>query len=409
MISRLLPFCSLLFLATASVGLFAVIKESELKLRWSFDEGVGSSASNQIGTGLDVILYPGVFWGHESNGTAKSGYALDLSNGASRGSVMHDTRLQANDDFSYMFWFKTNGIPDDYSQLLSKRQGTYSSYFVQVDPGGGTLKTLFRKYGKYYDTGPVSFAPNQWHLLTAVHDGEKIITYLDNQLVYETEQLNPIFVEEGQLGVGGTADGGSLFRGWIDDLRIYGKALSFRDVKNAWGDGAGDFGPTPDFSGVDRSPVSMPLNITFSFRDSSGTTRPTTGIDQSDIIISGGTISNFSKITDTQYSFDLNATKYPQRILVTVPAAAGRDDQNITTCRNAVYIIYGDIVTQSEDLVGWWTFDIDEANGTHAFDSSGGDHTAILKGNAIIADPGSGGKLMDGALRLDGLNSLAEV
>ena len=115
--------------------------------------------------------------------------------------------------------------PEDFAQLLSKRQGTFSSYFVQIDPNGGSLKTLFRKYGTYYDTGSIPFTPNDWHLLAASHDGEKISAYLDGKLIYETIQNDPIFVEEGSLGIGGTADGGSLFNGWIDDLRIYGKAL----------------------------------------------------------------------------------------------------------------------------------------------------------------------------------------
>ena len=268
MISRYLPVCNLLLLAMASVGLHAVTMQSELRLRWSFDEGEGSIAGNQIGTGLDVILHPGVSWGHESNGTAKSGFALDLSAGTSRGSVMHDIRLQANDHFTYMFWFKTNGMPDDFSQILSKRKETYSSYFVQFDQGGESLKTIFRKYGSYYDTGPIAFSPNQWHFLAAVHDGEMISTYLDGRLVYEIQQEDPIFIEEGQLGIGGTADGGSLFSGWVDDLRFYDKALSFKDIKISWGDGFGDFGPQPDFSGVQRATTEMPMSVNFSFRNS---------------------------------------------------------------------------------------------------------------------------------------------
>ena len=81
----------------------------------------------------------------------------------------------------------------------------------------------------------------------------------------------------------------------------------------------------------------------------------------------------------SDYSFDLNATQYPQRIRISLPAGAGRDDQNITTSGSSVFIIYGDIVTQSEDLVGWWTFDTDESNSTHAFDSSGGELPAAFK------------------------------
>ena len=43
--------------------------------------------------------------------------------------------LASDDGFTYMFWFKSNGVPNDYSLLLSKRSEIFSSYFVQVDPG----------------------------------------------------------------------------------------------------------------------------------------------------------------------------------------------------------------------------------------------------------------------------------
>jgi len=409
MISRILPVCNLLFWALVPLGLTAVTQETYLKLRWDFDEGEGSSANNQIGPSLDVILHPGATWGHESNNTAKSGYALDLSTGTSRGSVLHDSRLQASNDFSFMLWFKTDGIPNDFSKVLSKTQDTYSSYFVQIDQGGGTLKTIFRKYGSYYDTGPVAFAYNQWHFLAAVHDGETISTFLDGQPIYQLEQADPIYIDEGQLGVGGTADGGSLFRGWIDDLRFYDKALDKKDIAAAWANGNGDFGPYPDFSSVDRSPSDMPMNIVFSFRNSSGTKIPTTGIDESDIVVTGGSISDFSKLNSTDYSFSLHADQDPQRMQMTIPAAAGRDDQNITTSENSVFITYGDIVTQSEDLVGWWRFDTDESNSTHVYDASGGYLPAILKGNALIAQPPSGEALMGGALQLDGANAFVEI
>ena len=339
------------------MAVHGVTRESDLLLRWSFDEGSGSSSQNLIGTALDVILHPGATWGHESNGSAKSGFSLDLSSGTSRGSVLSDTRLQASNDFTYMFWFKSNGVPGDFSQLLSKRQGTFSSYFVQIDPGGGSLKTFFRKYGTYYDTGSIEFSPNTWHILAASHDGKKISTYLDGNLIYQTKQSDPIFVEEGDLGIGGTADGGSLFNGWIDDFRIYGKVLDHDDVQAAWANGLGDFGPSPDFSSADRSPASMPMTVNLVFRDILGNPSDVSGFDESDLSLTGATADNFTQISASSYSFELNSTKRPQRILVSIPAAAGRDDQNITTSAANMVVIYGDIVTSSEDLVGWWNFD----------------------------------------------------
>ena len=95
MIRPFLPFCKLLLVASFSVAVHAVTRESDLLLRWSFDEGSGSSSQNLIGTGLDVILHPGATWGHESNGSAKSGYSFGPELWNIRGSVLSDTRLQS--------------------------------------------------------------------------------------------------------------------------------------------------------------------------------------------------------------------------------------------------------------------------------------------------------------------------
>ena len=354
------PF--LAFVALLAVGvttaLHGVVREDKLVLRWSFDEGVGSNSQNLVGTGLDVVLQSGATWGNEQQGTAKSLHSLDLSTGSAYASAMNDTRLQARENFSYLFWFKSNGVPNEYSQLLSKRTESYSSYFVQIEPGGESLKSILRLYGTYHDTGSIAFDSNQWHMIASTFDGEVIATFLDGKLINENEQSDPVFVEQGALGIGGTADGGSLFNGWIDDLRFYDVALSASDVKKAYGNGMGDFGPLPDFSAVDRSPLSMPMSgVKVVFRDSSGLEASMTGFDQSDLETEGATVSNFQSISPSTYSFDLDAYSKPQRILINIAAGAAKDDQNISSSQNSITLVYGDVVTRSEDLVGWWKFD----------------------------------------------------
>ena len=137
-------------------------------------------------------------------------------------------------------------------------------------------KTIFRKYGIYYDTGSVPFQASQWHHLAASHDGDSITTYLDGEIFFQKEQSDPVFVEEGSLGIGGTADGGSLFNGWIDDLRFYNKALPDRNIARAWGMGMETLVQFLKFI-VDRSPASMPLSMTVVFQDSNGDDMDVTG------------------------------------------------------------------------------------------------------------------------------------
>ena len=109
------------------------------------------------------------------------------------------------------------------------------------------------------------------------------------------------------------------------------------------------------------------MTINFVFRDSSGLESPVSGFDLSDISVDGATVDNFIQNSDSNYSFDLDSTDRPNRIRLRIPAASAKDDLNITTSAAETLIVYGDIVTRSEDLVGWWTFDEHEllqASGT---------------------------------------------
>ena len=99
------------------------------------------------------------------------------------------------------------------------------------------------------------------------------------------------------------------------------------------------------------------MTVSLVFRDILGNPSDVSGFDESDLSVLGATTNNFIQISASSYSFELNATQKPQRILVSIPAAVGRDDQNITTSAGDMVVVYGDIVTSSEDLVGWWNFD----------------------------------------------------
>ena len=108
-----------------------VVRESDLLVRWTFDETNGTIASDASGNGIDARLNSAGLWG-----TGKSRGGLDLTSGTGYADAGPHPNLQARIDFSYALWFKPNGLPADWTQLLAKREGSYSPFFVQVDTGG---------------------------------------------------------------------------------------------------------------------------------------------------------------------------------------------------------------------------------------------------------------------------------
>ena len=125
-----------------------VVRESDLLVRWTFDETNGTIASDASGNGIDARLNSAGLWG-----TGKSRGGLDLTSGTGYADAGPHPNLQARIGFSYALWFKPNGLPADWTQLLAKREGSYSPFFVQVDTGGTYFRTYFRFMTSYVDNG----------------------------------------------------------------------------------------------------------------------------------------------------------------------------------------------------------------------------------------------------------------
>ena len=108
---------------------------------------------------------------------------------------------------------------------------------------------------------------------------------------------------------------------------------------------------------------------------------------------------------DLNYTFEVNATQKPQRLVLEIQSGKCRDDQNVSNSYGSTVIVYSDLVTKSEDLVGWLTFD--ELNGTQVNDQSGSGSTAYLVGNPLLHtdSPFTGSK----SLLLDGDGDAAKI
>ncbi len=391
-------------------GIFVVsgiVRNDDLLVRWSFDEGNGTNSADVTGVGVNAKL-EGAGWGSGVNAMSK--FSLDLSDGMSYAHVNSHPNLQIRVGFSYMLWFKSNGQVDDYAQILSKRDGTLSSYFVQVDQGGGKVQSMVRFFATYIDNGAFAFNPNQWHFLASTYDGEMFKTYFDGVLSGSILNTEPIYIENGKLGIGGTSDGGSLFKGWIDDVRLYKTVLSAADIETSFGNGFGDFGPAIDLN-VDLASSSSPIPVILTFRDSSNNLVNVSDFDANesngsiDISLTGGSIDNFNKDNNSTYRFDIIPDRNPQKLKLTIHAGAAVDGDGDYSQKKSAVISYNDKVTRSADLVGWWAFD--EQNGTMVSDLSGGYNSARLFGSASVDLNES--KFGAGSLLLDGSSGWAEI
>jgi len=72
--------------------------------------------------------------------------------------------------------------------------------------------------------------PNAWTHLASTYDGTALRLYIDGRLVSEKAVSGRLRAGRSPLQIGGVAGLGEFFRGKIDDVRVYDRALSVRDV-----------------------------------------------------------------------------------------------------------------------------------------------------------------------------------
>ena len=77
--------------------------------------------------------------------------------------------------------------------------------------------------------GAPRFKKGEWHHLTGVVDRTKLLLYVDGELLKEMPFAGPMVSDSSEAEIGHAGDGG--FVGLIDEVAIYNRALSAKEVK----------------------------------------------------------------------------------------------------------------------------------------------------------------------------------
>jgi hypothetical protein len=79
--------------------------------------------------------------------------------------------------------------------------------------------------------GPNQLPVNQWSHLVATYDGKVGRIYVNGIKVAEGEESSLIEPSNGVLRIGGSDNWGAFFKGYIDEVRIYNRALTAAEVQ----------------------------------------------------------------------------------------------------------------------------------------------------------------------------------
>jgi dextranase len=214
------PACATTLIATTATNLLAY---------WTFDEGSGtvaydSSGNSNTGTVVNLGSNP-ITW---DSGVIRGALYCD---GQTEVTVPNSASLNPVNGVSIAGWVDADywGSGSYVPRIVEK--GASDNQYALLSTSSGQLEFLLSgvSNGTLVVNAP---ANSSWHHLAGTYDGTVMRFYVDGQQVAQQPASGPPSVTTDALAVGIKPGGNPLtaFSGSIDDLRIYGRALSPAEV-----------------------------------------------------------------------------------------------------------------------------------------------------------------------------------
>jgi hypothetical protein len=201
------------------------INRKGLHAEYLFDGNVLDTSGNQRhgklrGQGAAYVV------GHD--GRKES--ALDFT-----GSTSVDLGFEFREEvFTVAMWLMAGREQQQYANIVDNNHWGDNRNWVVQQEGGSTNKYYFGLSSKAGGDPPLNFAvgPAEWHHLAFVAGAAQTIVYLDGQIVGGNVRTAPVnYANRGTICIGSLSGSGREWRGVMDDVVIYARALSQTEIK----------------------------------------------------------------------------------------------------------------------------------------------------------------------------------
>jgi hypothetical protein len=190
----------------------------------------------------DYIIYDGANWraynydsvvGEISFPTSNYSAYFDGSADYAKGSV---SSLNGNSGFSFSLWFKYGGSG---SRAFFGTDAWTNGWFCTLDNNEATITYGFK--AQYATFTLPTISSSTWYHLALVHDNTSVTLYLDNSAlstITGKPSANQTWVGNNiNLGRFGYTSS-SYFNGHIDEVAVFGRALTSSEVSDIYSDKA---------------------------------------------------------------------------------------------------------------------------------------------------------------------------
>lgn len=192
---------------------------------WRLEEWGGPTAQDATGHGHQATYEPGIArWLEGPSSPAFSGPKAINRCAHFAGGRLRAVLADLGPAYTVELWF-WNGLPQDVRTVTGCLlvHGNCKLILTGKGPTPGRLQV-----GPW--TGGTELATKRWHYVALVRDGRHLTVYLNGQT--EPELTGELAAEtSGDLYFGGSGDPDETFEGKLDEVAVYGRALSAAELR----------------------------------------------------------------------------------------------------------------------------------------------------------------------------------
>ncbi|HLY12620.1 MAG TPA: LamG-like jellyroll fold domain-containing protein [Planctomycetota bacterium] len=203
----------------------APLLDPDLLAWWTFDEGAGTVVFDRTGKNHDAKVVGPVQW---TDG--KIGGAVRFTTAGPTLRVEDAEDLRLSGDLTLALWMKKEGEAGEWSCFLGKGEKQERNYCLWLE--GNTRNVMFQEYGAAAVNLKATKAVSDgvWTHLAATVLGSKATIYVNGVKEGEVDRKGAASTPRLPIGMGWACEHGT-FRGLLDDVRIYRRALSADEIR----------------------------------------------------------------------------------------------------------------------------------------------------------------------------------
>ncbi|MHC4201026.1 MAG: LamG-like jellyroll fold domain-containing protein, partial [Planctomycetota bacterium] len=195
---------------------------------WKLDDGKGATAKDSSGKGNDGAVKGRAKWV-----AGKRGGALYLDGNTAHVSIPKQDPFRISGSITVAAWIKAPPFTRDFQAIVTKGDDSWRLHRSGNSRFAEWTCTGLKRGGWLDVPGTTVVDDNRWHHLAGVYDGTTSYLYVDGKMEASKDAKGSIKLTNHRVRIGDNAQRkGRGFRGTVDDVRVYKRALTASGIRS---------------------------------------------------------------------------------------------------------------------------------------------------------------------------------